>query len=272
VAGKWKQRLCLDCRRNQPLSTMVDEMSFERLPFKAHLEEFRRRLINCFVVMVAAFALCYALSDFLVSILFYPVNQALPHGSSLVFTALTEGFMTYLKVAFWSAVILSTPVILYQAWMFVAPGLYDNEKRFTKGFMFWGICLFVSGGLFGYWIIMPVAFSITLGFANQGLEAMPRLQNHLIFSLKAIFTFGLVFEIPFIMALADRYGIVSRKYFTKHRKASYIALYILAALLIPTDVFSQILIFLPLLGVYETGILLAKWFGKDVPAPVFDEK
>jgi hypothetical protein len=107
-------------------------MSFERLPFKAHLDELRRRLITCFVTIAVAFVLCYAFSDFLVSMLFYPVNQALPPGSSLVFTALTEGFMTYLKVAFWSAVILSTPMILYQTWKFVAPGLYDKEKKFTK--------------------------------------------------------------------------------------------------------------------------------------------
>ena len=247
-------------------------MSFERLPFKAHLDEFRRRLITCFVTMAAAFVLCYAFSDFLVSMLFYPVHQALPHGSSLVFTALTEGFMTYLKVAFWSAVILSTPMILYQAWRFVAPGLYDKEKKFTKSFMFWGICLFISGGLFGYWVIMPVAFSITLGFANQGLEAMPRLQNYLIFSLKAIFTFGLVFEIPFLMALAARYGIVPREYFSKHRKASYIALYVLAVLLVPTDVFSQILIFLPLIGVYEAGIRLSMWFGTDPKPASLGEK
>jgi len=138
--------------------------------------------------------------------------------------------------------------------------------------MFWGICLFISGGLFGYWVIMPVAFSITLGFANQGLEAMPRLQNYLIFSLKAIFTFGLVFEIPFLMASATRCGIVSREYFSKHRKVSYIALYVLAALLVPTDVFSQILIFLPLIGIYEAGIRLAMWFGIDSkPASLGEE-
>jgi sec-independent protein translocase protein TatC len=240
---------------------MVNEMSFERLAFKLHLAEFRRRLITCFVTMAVTFVLCYAFSDLLVSILFYPVRQAMPPGSSLVFTALTEGFMTYLKVAFWSAVILSTPMILYQVWMFVAPGLYDKEKKFIKNFMFWGIGLFISGGLFGYWVIMPVAFSITLGFVNQGLEAMPRLQNYLIFSLKAIFTFGMVFEIPFLMALATRCGIVSRVYFSRHRKASYIALYVLAVLLVPTDVFSQILIFLPLIGIYEAGIRLSMWFG-----------
>ncbi|RKX59946.1 MAG: twin-arginine translocase subunit TatC [Thermodesulfobacteriota bacterium] len=236
-------------------------MSFEHLPFRVHLVELRRRLITCFVTMAVTFAICYAFSDLLVSILFYPVHQALPPGSSLVFTALTEGFMTYLKVAFWSAVILSTPMILYQAWMFAAPGLYDKEKKLIKSFMFWGTGLFISGGLFGYWVIMPVAFSITLGFANQGLEAMPRLQNYMIFSLKAIFVFGMVFEIPFLMALATRCGIVSTGYFSRHRRAGYIALYVLAVLLVPTDVFSQVLIFFPLIGVYEAGIRLAMRFG-----------
>ena len=240
---------------------MADEMPSDSLPLKAHLKELRHRLIICSATMALAFVLCWAFSDSLVSWLFYPVRQALPPNSSLVFTALTEGFMTYLKVAFWSALILSTPVILYQVWEFVAPGLYDREKRYTRRIVFWGLGLFILGGLFGYWVIMPVAFSITLGFANQDLVAMPRLQNYLIFSLKAIFTFGLIFEIPFLMSSAVHCGIVPHKYFTKHRKVSYIGLYLLAVLLVPTDVFSQILLSFPLIGIYEVGVWFSKWSG-----------
>jgi sec-independent protein translocase protein TatC len=238
----------------------VNDIYNKRLPFKAHLDELRRRLIICFITIGAAFIFCYIISDFLISILFYPLNKAL-HQNSLVFTSLTEGFIAYIKVAFWSAIIISTPMILYQAWKFVAPGMYAQEKKFITGFMSWGIFLFISGCLFGYWIIMPVAFSVTLGFASQSLEAMPRLQNYLIFSLKAILTFGLVFEIPFLMAFASRCGIMSSKYFERHRTISYIVLYILAVLLVPTDIFSQILILLPLIGLYEAGIRLALWFG-----------
>ena len=238
---------------------MADEMSSERLPLKTHLNELRHRLITCSVTIAIAFVICWALSDSLVSWLFYPVHQALPSNSPLVFTALTEGFMTYMKVAFWSAIILSTPMILYQMWEFVAPGLYAREKRYTRRLVFWGLGLFISGGLFGYWVIMPVAFSITLGFATQNMVAMPRLQNYLVFSLKAILTFGLIFEIPFLMAFAVHCDIVPKKYFIRHRKASYIALYLLAVLLVPTDIFSQILLSLPLIGMYEIGIWFTGW-------------
>ena len=240
---------------------MTDEIPLDHLPLKEHLNELRRRLIICSATMVLAFVFCWIFSDSLVSWLFYPVHQALPPNSSLVFTALTEGFMTYLKVAFWSALILSTPVILYQIWEFVVPGLYDREKRYARRLVSWGLGLFILGGLFGYWVIMPVAFSITLGFANKDLVAMPRLQNYLVFSLKTIFTFGLIFEIPFLMAFAVHCGIVPYRYFTKHRKASYIGLYLLAVLLVPTDVFSQMLLSLPLIGIYEIGVWFARWSG-----------
>ncbi len=235
-------------------------MSSSHSPLKVHLNELRRRLIICSVTIAIAFVISWFFSDYLVSWLFYPVRRALPPGSPMIFTALTEGFMTYLKVAFWTAIILSTPMILYQIWEFVAPGLYDREKKYTRHLVYWGLGLFILGGLFGYWVIMPVAFSITLSFATKDLVAMPRLQNYLVFSLKTILIFGLIFEIPFLMAFAVHCNIVPERYFIMHRKASYIALYLLAVLLVPTDIFSQILLSFPLIGIYEIGILFARWF------------
>ncbi len=235
-------------------------MSLDTLPFQSHLGELRRRLITCLAAFCIAFIVCYAFSRPLVAILFYPVRQALPPDSSLVFTALTEGFMTYIKVAFWSALIVSTPVILYQIWGFLAPGLYENEKRILKKIIFLGLGLFLAGGIFGYWIIMPAILTITLGYANQGLEALPRLQNYLLFALKTIFIFGLIFEIPFLMAIAGRSGLIGKDYFKKNRKLSYLALYILAVVIVPTDLFSQLLLFGPLVAMFEIGICLTDWF------------
>jgi len=177
----------------------------------------------------------------------------------MVFTALTEGFLTYLKVAFWAALIFSMPVFLHQVWGFISPGLYGGEKRLAKRFVGWGMGLFAAGGGFGYWVIMPVVLSITLGFADEGLEPMPRLQSYLLFALKTIFTFGLVFEIPFLMAFAARSGVVSPNYFQRHRKASYIVLYVLAVMLVPADLFSQIMLFLPFMGIYEIGVRLSRF-------------
>ncbi|MGB9711909.1 MAG: twin-arginine translocase subunit TatC [Dissulfurimicrobium sp.] len=232
-------------------------MSIDRIPFGAHLAELRRRLIYCVLTLAAAFFICYWASDYLVSALFYPIRQALPPGSTMVFTSLTEGFMTYLKVSFWAAVIVSTPMFAYQAWAFLAPGLYENEKRRITVFAGWAATLFTTGAAFGYWVIMPVVLSITMGFASKGLEAMPRLQDYLVFVLKTMLCFGITFEMPFLMAFTVRLGLVPGGYFKKHRKIFYLTLYILAVALAPTDIFSQIMLLAPLIGVFEIGILAA---------------
>lgn len=237
-------------------------MVFADIPISAHLQELRNRLIVSGIFMVVAFVISYILSDNLVHLLFTPVYHVLPQDSKMVFTALTEGFLTYLKVAFWSAFILTTPLLFYQVWAFVAPGLYSREKKMLRLVILSGMFLFIAGGVFGYWVIMPVLLSISLGFANQGLEALPRLQNYLLFALKSIFTFGLVFELPFLMVAASASGIVSTEYFRKNRKVSYIVLYVIAVMICPTDIFSQVLLFLPIAAVFESGIFLGRFIGR----------
>ncbi len=233
-------------------------MQEDRYTLKGHLEELRKRLINCGIFFVIAFGVCYALSGPMVSFLFYPVKQALPKGSTMVFTALLEGFMAYLKVAFWAAVVLTAPVIIYQAWKFLLPALYENEKKVLKRVIFWGGALFLAGGVFGYWVIIPLILSLSLGYASDSLQALPRLQNYLVFTLKSIFVFGMIFEVPFVMAGISRAGLIPRDYFKKHRKIAYIALFIFSAVLVPTDLFSQILLFFPMLMVYEAGVLFSR--------------
>ncbi len=235
-------------------------MHSESLPVKAHLNELRHRLITCVITLIVAFIACYALSDYLVDLLFLPVRMGLPQGSKMVFTALTEGFMTYLKVSFWAAVIISSPVFLYQLWKFIAPGLLPNEQRTMRIILITGTSLFGAGGIFGYWVIMPVVISIMMGYAGPDLQAMPRLQNYLLFALKSIFTFGLIFEIPFLMTMATKTGLISQRYFRKNRKFAYIAMYLMSVMMVPTDLFSQLLLCLPLAGVYEAGILLSSLF------------
>jgi sec-independent protein translocase protein TatC len=235
-------------------------MGIADFPFSVHLEELRRRLIVCVSVMAVAFVLSYVFAEPLTNLLFAPVYQALPDGSKMVFTALTEGFITYLKVAFWCSLIVTTPVFFYQIWAFVSPGLYTHEKKVLRIIILSGLFLFAAGGIFGHWVVMPVVLSISLGFASQGLEALPRLQNYLLFALKSIFTFGLVFELPFLMAAASATGIVSYDYFRKNRKASYIVLYIIAIMICPSDIFSQFLLFLPIAAVFEAGIVLGRMF------------
>ncbi|NDY43225.1 twin-arginine translocase subunit TatC [Dissulfurirhabdus thermomarina] len=231
-------------------------MSLESFPFKAHLGEIRRRLIACVVVLGVAFAACYALSGPLVAFLGAPLRTVQP-GQGMVFTALPEAFLVYLKVAFWAALILSAPFFVYQAWAFVAPGLYPHEKRRLRWALLWGGGLFVAGAVFGYAVVLPAAFSITMDYASEGLQALPRLQDYMLFSLKAMFVFGLVFEIPFLMMFAVRSGLVAPDYFRRGRKGFYVALYLVAVLVVPSDVFTQVLIFLPMMALYEVG----RWMG-----------
>jgi len=238
-------------------------MSIDSIPFYAHLEELRSRLIKCGIAVGVSFCICYFFSDALINILFEPIKQALPSSSKIVFTALTEGFMAYLKVAFWASLILSSPIILYQIWSFIAPGLYSHEKFMLKKGLFWGALLFITGSLFGYWLIVPFILKITFGYANENLQALPRLKNYLTFAVKTLFTFGIIFELPFLMAVTSKAGIISPAYFQKNRKISYIVLYALAVLLVPTDIFSQLLLFLPLIGVYEVGIYLSRWMNRS---------
>jgi len=235
-------------------------MERESLPIKAHLNELRRRLITCAVTLAVAFACCYAVSGYLVDILFLPVRMGLPEDGKMVFTALTEGFMTYLKVSFWAAVIITTPVFLYHLWKFISPGLLPREQRTMRIILITGTGLFSAGGIFGYWVIMPVVISIMMGYAGPDLQAMPRLQNYLLFALKSIFTFGLIFEIPFLMTMAMKSGLISTSYFRKNRKFAYIGMYFMAVMLVPTDLFSQLLLCLPLAAIYEAGIVLGSLF------------
>ncbi len=232
--------------------------SNEPYTLKDHLNELRNRLIRCVTFFCITFAFSYAVSDYIISFLFLPVKQSLPEGSTMVFTALTEGFMAYLKVAFWSAVVLTAPFFIYQVWAFLLPALYEKEKKALKRLIFFCGSLFVFGAIFGYWVILPTILSISLGYSSTNLEPLPRLQNYLIFTLKSIFLFGIIFEIPFLMAGVSRLGLIPTGYFKKNRKYAYILLFFTSALLIPTDFFSQLLLFGPLVAVYEIGAFFSK--------------
>ncbi|NPA94581.1 MAG: twin-arginine translocase subunit TatC [Thermodesulfobacteria bacterium] len=235
-------------------------MTNEAYTLQDHLGELRKRLINCVIVFCVAFGAAYAVSDFLISFLFLPVKESLPQGSTMVFTALTEGFMAHLKVAFWAAMVVTAPFTLYQTWRFLLPALYEHEKRSLRRLILTSCALFVFGAVFGYWVILPVILSLSLGYASTNLQALPRLQNYLIFTLKSIFLFGIIFEVPFVMAGAAKLGLIPKDYFKKHRKPAYLLLFLVAAVLVPSDIFSQLLIFMPFVIIYEVGAFLASRF------------
>ena len=237
-------------------------MDEKKLPLTAHLQELRKRLILSFIAIGAAFILCYAFADSIFNILAAPLIKVMPAGGSLIFIGLAEAFFTYMKVAFIAAVILVSPFVLYQIWAFVAPGLYQKEKRYVIPFVLGGSLFFAMGVLFAYFVAIPIGFKFLLGYATDFIKPMPSMREYLTFSIKFLLAFGLVFEFPVVLVLLARIGVVDAKMLARQRKYAILLIFIFAAIITPPDFISQVLMALPLIGLYELSILLCKIVGK----------
>lgn len=238
----------------------MDEQA--KIPFTEHLEELRKRLIICFTAVGIGFVLSYGFKEKLFQILTRPLIRVMQTGDKLIFTGLPEAFFTYLKVAFLSGIILAAPVIFYQFWMFVAPGLYDKEKRLMAPIVFLSTFFFVGGAFFGYFIVFPYGFKFFLGFASEIIRPLPSMREYLGFASKLLLAFGLVFELPLIIIFLARLGIVSVSFLKKNRKYALLLFFVGAAILTPPDVVTQIMMALPLMVLYEISIIGARIFGK----------
>jgi sec-independent protein translocase protein TatC len=234
----------------------------DKIPFTSHLEELRKRLIFCFIAVGIGFVLSYGFKEKLFQILTRPLISVMQTGDKLIFTGLPEAFFTYLKVAFLSGIILAAPVIFYQFWMFVAPGLYKKEKRFMVPIVFLSTFFFVGGAFFGYFIVFPYGFKFFLGFASEIIQPLPSMREYLGFASKLLLAFGLVFELPLIITFLARLGMVSVSFLKKNRKYALLLFFAGAAILTPPDVVTQIMMALPLMLLYEISIIGAKIFGK----------
>jgi sec-independent protein translocase protein TatC len=234
----------------------------EKIPFTEHLEELRKRLIICFIAVGIGFVLSYGFKEKLFQILTRPLIRVMQTGDKLIFTGLPEAFFTYLKVAFLSGIILAAPVIFYQFWMFVAPGLYDKEKRLMAPIVILSTFFFVGGAFFGYFIVFPYGFKFFLGFASEIIQPLPSMREYLGFASKLLLVFGLVFELPLIITFLARLGIVSVSFLKKNRKYALLLFFVGAAILTPPDVVTQVMMALPLIVLYEISIIGARIFGK----------
>ncbi len=234
----------------------------DKIPFTAHLEELRKRLIVCFIAVGIGFVLSYGFKEKLFQILTRPLISVMQTGDKLIFTGLPEAFFTYLKVALFSGIILSTPVIFYQFWMFVAPGLYEKEKQHMIPIVFLSTFFFVGGSFFGYFIVFPYGFKFFLGFASEIIRPLPSMREYLSFASKLLLAFGLVFELPLIITFLAKLGIVSVSFLKKNRKYALLLFFMGAAILTPPDVVTQVMMALPLIVLYEISIIGARIFGK----------
>ncbi len=238
----------------------------EKIPFTAHLDELRTRLIRCFIAVGVGFVASYAFKEKLFEILIKPLTSVMNPGDKIIFTGLPEAFFTYLKVAFLSGLMLSIPVILYEFWMFVAPGLYKKERKMMIPIIILSSIFFLGGSLFGYFIVFPFGFRFFLGFTTDTIQALPSMKEYLGFSSKLLLAFGLVFELPLVITFLARLGIVTVEFLKTNRKYAVLIFFVGAAILTPPDVVTQTMMAVPLMLLYEISIVGARIFGKKNPA------
>jgi sec-independent protein translocase protein TatC len=243
---------------------MNESMNEEKMSFIDHLGELRRRLLWSLLAVGILFVPAYYFSNELFEFLMKPLIENLPEGSSLIFTRPAEGFTTYLKVSFFAALFLAVPFMLYQAWRFIAPALYKEEKQIVIPFIFFGSLFFGLGAAFCYYIASPPAFKFLLNeYSSEYVKAFPTISEALSFFMALIFGFGLVFEFPLIIFILARIGIVTSKLLREKRKYAVVVSAMIAAILTPTtDAISMMLMFVPIIIFYELGILVAWLFGK----------
>ena len=168
----------------------------EKQPFLSHLEELRKRLVVCAIGVGAGFVIAYIFSERLFQLLVAPLKAVMPEGDQLIFTNLPEMFFAYIKVAFIAGIMAAAPLIFYQLWLFIAPGLYQKEKKMAIPFVISSTILFVGGALFGYFVVFPFGFKFFIGFSNDYVKALPSVKQYFSFSMKLLFAFGAVFELP----------------------------------------------------------------------------
>jgi sec-independent protein translocase protein TatC len=234
----------------------------DKQPFTHHLDELRKRLITCFVAIGVGFLASYAFKEEIFYILVAPLQQAMKSGDTLIYTRLPEAFFTFLKTALISGILLSSPVLLYQFWMFIAPGLYTREKKLLVPILFLSTLFFTGGALFGYFIVFPWGFKFFLSFATDNIRAMPSMREYLSFAAKLLLAFGIVFELPLVITFLATLGIVSVDFLKKNRKYAILIFFVGSAMLTPPDVVTQIMMAMPLMLLYEISILGARLFGK----------
>jgi sec-independent protein translocase protein TatC len=234
----------------------------EKQPFTAHLEELRSRLIKSFVAVTIGFLLSYFFKEKIFEILTLPLIKVMNPGDHLIYTNLPEAFFTFLKAAFISGIMVASPYLLYQFWMFVAPGLYDKERRMVLPVLFLSTLFFLGGALFGYFVVFPLGFEFFLSFASENIRPMPSMKEYLGFASKLLLAFGVAFELPLVLTFLARLGIVSVDMLRRYRKYAILLFFVGAAILTPPDVVSQVLMAVPMMLLYELSIFGARIFGR----------
>lgn len=234
-------------------------------PLVEHLRELRTRLIICVATLVVAMVSCYLVKEEIFHFLTAPLAQA-QQSPQMIFTAVHELFFTYLKLSFQAGLYLTIPILLFEVWRFVAPGLYANEKRVLLPLLILTPALFYLGGAFTYFVIAPIIISFFMQFQTDTITALPAVREYLSFLTSMIFAFGFAFELPVFLLILAKVGLVTADKLANFRRYAIVIIFVVAAVLTPPDPFSQTLLAVPMIILYELSIWGARWMNRPQAA------
>ncbi|RUL74871.1 twin-arginine translocase subunit TatC [Dyella choica] len=228
----------------------------------SHLLELRTRLIKAILALAVVLAALVPFANRLYAWLAAPLVSRLPEGAHLIATEVASPFITPLKLTFYAALFISMPVILYQLWAFVSPGLYKHEKRLARPLLVSALVLFYIGCAFAYFLVLPAAFRFLTAVTPQGVEMMTDITHYLDFVMLMFFAFGLCFEVPVAVVVLAAVGIVDLDKLRKGRRYAVVGAFAIAAVVTPPDITSMIMLAIPMCLLYEVGLLAVRWLLK----------
>jgi sec-independent protein translocase protein TatC len=234
-----------------------------KMSFLEHLDELRRRLVVAIIAVAVGFVVALVFIERIFSFVMRPLQQILPHGGKLIYTEPTEAFMLQLKVAALAGLVLAAPLVMWQVWLFVAPGLYSKEKRFALPFVFFSSVFFVGGAAFSHYVVFPTAWAFLASFTTDYMEFMPKVSSTFSLYARMLLAFGLVFQMPIVVLALARMGVVTAGFLARHTKYAILIIFIVAAVITPTsDVVTQSMMAAPMIVLYALSIVLAWIFGR----------
>jgi sec-independent protein translocase protein TatC len=237
------------------------------MSFTEHLIELRKRLLRSVVVLTALILALFPFANTLYTFLAAPLLKHMPANSHMIATQVASPLVAPLKLVIVLAVLMAIPYLLYQLWAFIAPGLYKNEKRLVVPLLVGSSGLFYSGVAFAYFLVLPTIMQFFVQTAPTGVVVMTDISSYLDFVLQMFLAFGATFEVPLIVVVLIRVGVIQRETLIKQRPYIIIGAFVVGMLLTPPDVFSQILLAVPLCLLFELGLLLAKWWPAEKSSP-----